>query len=435
MAMESQAGGDALEQLPGTLREQLAFERFHMHKPELYQKPARDPEFDPKYLPQNCGVVELPCYWIPRRHLYVFGAQARADELSFLAGKGPNEEVLFPMHPTSVARYRELLVKLSARNAADDGLRIWGVPTASIRTFLAWPDRMPERALFVKVTLHSPIAGDRRLHSWRIARSVGLSNLVQESLQALPGPLGFFPESFGFAPRRMPDSGVIMRSIPERIKANRLLTAPMFALFGGQRVRPLFLRLMEQARMQPLEFVETVICSQFAKLWLELSLRHGLVLEAHGQDLMLALSPDLRTVESFYYRDFEGLQVDWALRSQLGLRMPAYMPNSRSWHEAYASWGARYGQLVWYKLRMSLLQYLYHVLVELEQTLRAWQARGMMGGARIEEDDITAMFSHNILNLIDELFGVRVQSPYNIHHHLNRFVLLLMRVRKELAGR
>lgn len=436
MLEEEPVDADVLEQLPCSLRQQLTFERFHLHKPELFQNRSRDPAFDPKYFPQNCGAVRLPCYWIERRHLYVFGAQAHvSEELSFFSGDGPNAAVLFPIHPADVAHYRELLVKLAARDAARDGLRIWGVPTSSTRTFLAWPDRMPERALFVKLSLHSPIFGDRRLYRWKIAHSVGLSGLVQESLDQLPSGLGYFPETFGFAPRLMPDSGVIVRSIPRQIKANQLSVAPLFSLMGGAHARPLFLTVMEQARMRPLEFLEEVLCSKFARVWLEMTLRHGLILEAHGQDLMLAMSPDLRILDRFYYRDFEGLQVDWELRRRHGLLMPANMPNSRAWHETYATWGYRYGQLVWYKLRISLLQYLHFVLAELEQMLRSWQERGILGGARFNENDLTAMFSRKMMALIHELFAVRVQVGYNIHHHLNRFVLLLLDVRKEVIGR
>jgi hypothetical protein len=366
--------------------------------------------------------------------LFVFGAQRAADELGFFSGQGPNGRVLFPMHPASAANYRELLTKVAARDAAKDGLRIWAVPTSSTRTLLAWPDRMPERAVFVKTTLHSPIFGKRRLHAWQVARSVGLSGLVEESSQALPNTLRYFPETFGMVPRQMPDSGVIVRSIPREIKANRLLVAPLFALMGGQHARPLFLRVMDQSGLQPIDFVEQVLCAKFARLWLEMILRHGLIFESHSQDLMLAMTPELRTLDHFYYRDFEGLQVDWELRRRLALPMPEHMPHSHAWHTTYGSWAYRYGPQVWYKCRISLQLYLHSVLSELEQMLRAWQERGMLGGTRFNEDDLTAMFSRQMRDLIQELFAVRVQLDYNIHRHLNRFLLLLLNIRKDLLG-
>jgi hypothetical protein len=434
MLTEERRDADALEQLPNSLRQQLTFERFHLHKPEVFQNRSRDPAFDPKYFPQHCGVMQLPCYWIQRRHLYVFGAQRAGDELGFFAGDGPDGEVLFPMHPASAANYRELLIKLAARDAAKDGLCIWAVPTSSTRTLLAWPDRIPERAVFVKTSLHSKIFGDRRLHAWKVARSVALSGLVQETLHDLPRTLRYFPEGFGMVPRQMTDSGVIVRSIPREIKTSEVLVAPLFALMGGEHAQPLFLRLMQQSDRRPMDFVERVLCEQFARLWLETTLRHGLILESHWQDLMLAISPDGHALERFYYRDFEGLQVDWELRRQLGLTTPAYMPHSYSWRETYGGWQTRYGGLVCHKQRNSLLLYLHSVLSELEQMLHTWQQQGLLGGPRVKEGDLTAIFSRHVLDLIRELFAIRVQIDYDIHRHLNRFLLLLLSVRKRILA-
>jgi len=435
MPREGVVDADVLEQLPRSLQQLSKFERFHLHTPEKFQVPARDPGFDPSYFPQNCGALQLPCYWIERRHLQVFGAQANdCGELGLFSGEGPNGSVLFPIHPSSLAHYQDSLRKLAATDAARDGLRIWGVPTSSTRTLLAWPDRMPERALFVKTSLHSPIFGDRHLPVGKVARSVGLSSLVQRCRHELPGGLDFFAESSGAVVRQLPDLGFIARSIPQSIKTNQLAVAPLFALMGGRRSQPLFLTLMEQTGLKPLDFVEEILCSRFARVWLDMSLKQGLILEAHGQDLMLAMRPDLSQIDRFYYRDFEGLQVDWELRSRCGLLLPTDLPNSRAWHETYATWGYRYGQLVWYKLRISLLQYLHFVLLELEQMLRAWQERGLLGGARIDEDALTAMFSRKMMDLIHEQFAIRVAPDYNILRNLSRFVLLLLNVRKEVIG-
>lgn len=438
MSAELLGDQEVIGQLPGWLQGWLELERFHLHKAELFLDRSRDPAFDPKYFPQNCGAVRLPCYWIERRHLHVFGIQPTgATQLDFVSGDGPDSSVLFPMHPDSVPHYLEVFEKLGARDAARDGVCIWGVPTSSTRTFLAWPDGMPVRAVFVKTSLHSPILGDRRLFAWKIARSVGLSRMVQESPCHLPNGLGYFPELLAFVPRLMPDSGVIIRSIPEEIKAGQLRMLPLFALMGSRHTPPLLMTLLERMRLQPREFLEEVLCARFAALWLKMCLQHGLILEAHGQDLLLAMSPDLRSIESFYYRDFEGMHVDWELRRRRGLPQPRSMPYCHAWHEAYNTWGYRCGQLVSYKLAMSLGHYSYLVLAELEQMLRAWQERGIVGGARLSEDDLTWMFSRKMIDLIAELFGVHVAGgdKINVYRHPNRFVLLLLSVRRELIER
>jgi hypothetical protein len=122
------------------------------------------------------------------------------------------------------------------------------------------------------------------------------------------------------------------------------------------------------------------------------------------------------------------------LRSHFGLPMPAYLPNSRAWYESYAGWSYRYGHMTWYKLRISLLQYLHSVLSELEQMLRAWQERGLLGGTRFNQDDLTAMFSRRTSDLIQELFAVRVSFDDNIHRHLNKFLRLLLSLRKDVLA-
>lgn len=420
-----------LEQLPTSLRKLLTFERFHLHKPELIFRKAGDLAFDSRYLPHNCGAFELPCYWIERRHLYIFGGQQSAyDEFGFMAGDGPHDSVLFPMHPTSVAHYAELLTKVRARDAAREGLRIWAVPTASTRTFLAWPDGAPHQALFVKTSLHSKIVGDRRLYRWKVARSVGLSTLVQDSLASLPAGLGYFPETLGLVPRQMPDSGVIVRSIPPEIKQDRLLVAPLFALMGGG-ASALFVTMVEQQRVRPLEFLEEVLCDRFARLWLQMALRFGLILEAHGQDLLMTLSSDLVPLGGFYYRDFEGMQVDWELRHGLGLLTPGRMPNAQAWEQTYAAWDFRYGALIWFKLKTSLIQYSKLVLHELGLMLRQWQQSGLMRGPSLTEDDLAAMFSRRMMTALEELFGVHAGAEYAIDRSLNRFVLFLVRLRAE----
>jgi hypothetical protein len=421
-----------LEQLPTSLRKLLTFERFHLHKPELIFRKAGELAFDSRYLPHNCGAVQLPCYWIERRHLHAFGSwQPAVDELDLSSGNGPHDSLLFPIHPAAAAHYAGFLEKVRARDAARDGLRVWAVPTSSTRTFLAWPDGAPERALFVKTTLDSKVVGDRRLYRWKVARSVGLSQLVHDSLAALPADLSYFPESFGLVPRQLADSGVIFRSIPRELKDDGLLVAPLFSLMGGGAAA-LFPSMVEQGRVQPLEFLEEVMCDRFARLWLQMTLQFGLILESHGQDLLMTLSHDLTPLNRFYYRDFEGLQVDWELRHALGLRSPEPMPNAQAWYETYATWGHRYGALVSHKLRISLIQYLRLVLRELGLMLREWHRTGLMPRLQMTEDDLTAIFSRRMMVALREQFGVCVGAQYNIEHSLNRFILLLIKLRREL---
>lgn len=436
MAAERIDDQEIIGQLPASLRALMTLERFHLHKAEQFQNTSRDPRFDTRYFPQNCSVFALPCFWVRREHLRVYGCQAYAGaELAFSEGNSRHGRVLFPVHPSSVDDYKEFLSDSGARNALQEGLRIWAVPTSSTRTLLAWPDHAPHEALFVKTSLHSPIFGDRRVCLMKAGRSVGLSRLVQDSRFDLPPALSCLPEAFGFAARRPPHSGAIVRSIPAEIKDGRVLAAPMFSLLGGSGSHvPLLLTMLERSGMQPLRFVEEVLCAPFARLWLEMSMRWGLILEAHGQDFMLALSPDLTPLGRFYYRDFEGLQVDWELRRRRGWPAPHGMPHDWSWRETYGTWGYRYGDLLWYKWRISLFDYLHFVLNETELALIEWHDRGLIGGPRCAENEVTMIFSRRLFEAIEQMFGVRADAPFNVYHSLNRFLIFLLKVRRENMG-
>lgn len=425
---------EAIEQLPLSLRKLMALERFSLYKAEVFQPLSRDSKFDARYLPQNCGAIRLPCFWILRKYLYVYGSQTdNAAELKLFRGQGLSERVLFPVHPTSLGYYRQFLSDVGAQDVSEEGLCIWGVPTSSTRTLLAWPNEMPEQALFVKTSLHSPASVNRRLSRRKVACSVGLSALVQSSLESLPGGVSYFPESVGVVPRSMQDSGAIFRSITQELKGGSCLVAPLFSLLGGnEKHTPLFLTILERSGMSPGQFLEDVLCAQFARLWLEMTLRFGLILEAHGQDILLALSSDLVPLGRFYYRDFEGLQVDWELRRRLGLVEPSNMPHAWSWRETYQTWGYRYSDLIWWKLMNSLQLYLQFVLDELDTLLREWQGRGLIRGGNFEKDSVTMIFSQHMMKAVEEMFGARVGVQYNIRYSLNRFVIFLMKLRREL---
>ena len=434
MPIREIADENVVEQLPPTLRALMTLERFHLHKAEMFQNLARDPAFDTRYLPQNCGPFLLPCFWIRREHVYVYGRHSvGGGGLRDFTGRRSPEQVLFPIHPLSLHRYGVFLSDVAAQSAADDGLRIWAIPTSSTRTLLAWPDGLPEKALFVKTTLHSDIFGDRRMQRSKVGRSVGLSCLMRDSRVSLPPALDFFPEISGVVPRRMQDSGAVVRSIPDDIKAGRVLTAPLFSLLGGSgKHTPLLLTILQRNGMSALRFVEETLCAAFAKLWLEMSLRHGLILESHGQDILLALSPDLVPQGRFYYRDFEGLQVDWELRRRRGLPPPHDMPHDSSWRETYATWGYRYSEFAWYKLRISLFTYLHLVLNETELSLQDWHARGLIHCPNLETGDIATMFSRHLREALKAQFGVRVEC--DVQRSLNRFVISLLKIRRDIMG-
>lgn len=427
----------ALGELPQSLQRFLVFEQQNLWNPErLRVSPAGAAGLDARYLPESRAVFRLPCYWVKRKHLYVYGEEREAHgELAMLDGEGPEARVLLPVHPAELRHYASFLDDVRAVDAKAEGLRLVATPTSSTRTLLVWPHGHPEQAFFAKMSLRSTMLGDRRLQRRKVAGSVGLSRLVQESESLLPSELKFFPEKLGVVPRRMSDSGVIFRAIPQEIKQGKVVSAALFSLMGSNgRQLPLLRELMKMKGFKVHEFLEAVVLGKFARIWVELAFGCGLLLEAHGQDLLLALLPDLVPLGGMYYRDFEGLTVDWELRRARGFSTPSLLPHSCEWYGTYGTWGYPLYQLASWKMLTSLFDYLHLFLGELESAILEWQQKGVMTGEKIRRGELTFLFSRYLRGEIRERFGMRESDEYDIQQHLNRFVKFLMLVRREILA-
>jgi len=414
----------------------LQWERFHLHQRDRFQVPSRDPQFDTRYLPQNCEAFELPCYWVPPERLYSYGGGDEITEKLLSRCLPSPRSVLFPIHPTSLDRYTGFLRSAGALDAGENGCRFWAVPTSSTRTLLLWPDGSPRLATFVKTSLFSPILGDRRLHRWKVARSVGLCSLMQYARGRLPASLEFLQESKGLVPRQMPDGGVVFRTLPPGILEGRDVALPLFALLGNNKPS-LLLTVMREYGAHAMDAIEDLFCAKFAQLWLHLALGMGIILEAHAQDLMLLVSPDMSPCGQFLYRDFEGLQVDWRLREALGLSSQASMPHACCWQTTYDGAAYPQAQSIWYKWYISLHAYMHFVLHELNSAVQSWQSTGLFPGVPIEPDRLTMRFSKCLFEEISVRFNVSAgSSEYNIYRSMKVFLKLLMGIRNDmLAGR
>lgn len=427
-------GEQPLAQLPTSLRILATLERFHLHLLEVFQDTSRDPNFDTRFFPQYGGVFRLPCFWVPRESLYVFGSKQDSDELSLFRETPARAEAMIAVHPASLGRFKEFLQNVGARDVADDGRCIWAAPTSSTRTLMVWPDGAPEEVLFIKTTLYSPIFGDRRLRTTDVARSTSLSALMDALRSSLPSTLDYLPERVGVVPRCIQDGGMIARSIPRILKNNEIVVAPLFALLGGAPVRtPLLLTLLQNRDCEPLRFVEDVLCAPFTRMWVHMSLKYGLLLEAHSQDLLIAFSTDMTPLRRFYYRDFEGMQVDWELRRSLGLSTPAELPRAWCWEESNRP-TVSYGYSNWFLVYTSLFHFVDSVVRQAEISLREWWKVGLLSGPRVREGDVTAVFSAHMNAAVEEMFGARWRPRCDACASPNRFVQELMRLRAELVS-
>jgi len=410
----------------------LRFEQRGLWRPDRLRELSAGAGSIGSYFPERGAVFRLPCFRVKETAVVRYG-QSQCATFGAGRGCGPlGSDALLPVHPAERDRYAAALAGAGAVDGSAEGPRLWATPTSSTRTLLVWPEDRPDELSFVKLSLVSRALGDRSLTRSIVARSVGLSRLVGQSLEKLPGDIRFFPEWLGVVPRALPNGGVIFRAIPAEILSGQVIPVPLFALMGGSEGHPPLLRqLMQRMGLGAREVVEGVLLARFARLWVDLVFDFGLILEAHAQNLLLALSADAVPLGDFYYRDFEGLTVDWTLRRARGLPAGA-LPYACEWFSTYETWGYPLYQLVSIKLLISLFDYLDLVLGELESALLEWQAAGRVTGRRVEAGELTGRFSRYLRDAIAEKFGMREGADYDARRHLRRFVKFLMRVRREV---
>lgn len=418
----------------GALRQFMKFEQCNLWKPESWRAAGVTDRTIERYLPERRPVFRVPFLRIKRKYMYLYGRQqASAQEMSIEGGNGCDDEVVFPVHPSEMERCSQLLNGAHGVACAADFSPLRATPTSSTRTLLLWPEEDLGKALFVKLSMQSRMLGDRRLSRRVVARSIGLSAFFRAQQDTLPARIRCLHEPFGLVQRLMPEAGVVFRSIPDEVKAGRVVLAPLFALIGGGAGhRPLLLQLMDTLRVDACEAIEEVLLAGFARLWVDLVFGSGLILEAHGQDLLLALTPGHAPLGNLYYRDFEGLAVDWALRRKLGLPEASCVPHAWEWFPTYDTWGHRLYQLVSNKIRVSLFDYVHLFLAEVESALMEWEAAGVIAGRETREGDLTALFSHHLRKAICDKFGIHDVEQYDIRYQLCRFVKFLMHVRREI---
>ncbi|MGH8200517.1 MAG: hypothetical protein ACREVO_09180 [Steroidobacteraceae bacterium] len=247
----------------------------------------------------------------------------------------------------------------------------------------------------------------------------------------MPAAIRWFPESLGLVPRVMPECGMIFRSIPQEVRTGGVVAAPLFALMGSSSgSRPLIVQLWEQGGMHWRDFIQELLIEKIAKTWVDLLFDCGLLLEAHAQDLLFSLSTRMTPLGSVYYRDFEGVAIDWSLRRSLGWEDPKRLPHTEAWFSTYETWGYPLYQSAWMKMRASLIHYMHFVLSELEIALIEMESCGVIKERTVRKGDLTLLFSQSLRKVVQEKFGMQEREEYNVYEQLSRFLKFLMEVRR-----
>jgi hypothetical protein len=140
--------------------------------------------------------------------------------------------------------------------------------------------------------------------------SVGVDKILGQ-LPGLPDNFAYLREPMSAIPRGMERGGMILRSfLPEAGRPKTLI--PFFALAKTppDNSRPYILRLAEAANKAPRDFIKYDIIEKFVNQWVTLAVDFGILMEPHGQNLMLELDSQKKFTGRFVHRDLGGFNID-----------------------------------------------------------------------------------------------------------------------------
>jgi hypothetical protein len=417
-----------LRHLPQTVQLMSGYDRFNLHDPSYWQKPYA--HMFQEYLPQNCRVFAVPCFWVRRRFLHVFESHPGCvGSVWRTRSQSSEEEILFPVHPLGLDHYRGILSASGAVEVSSGESRILGTASSSPRTLLAWHADAPHQPFYIKTTIPlSSAVADWHLKLHKVAFCVGISSLIRRD-PSLPQELEFMPESVGLVPRMLPQSGSIIRSLPQEITRGTTIAAPLFSLIGGNEAHPpLLLTLHNQGHLDVMEFVEQTLCHEFARIWCELYLGCGMTLEAHAQNTFCTFTPTMKPTHQFIYKDFDGIMVDWRLRQSLGAADAGKLPLSHAWDTTYAAMFPElpYNRMAWVKMTVSLRAYVHLFLAALNRTLQQWQSQRLVRLRNLGDNRLTRLFSERLFEEAAKWFGCAKPVTCDIHENPNRFLKFIL---------
>jgi len=295
----------------------LHLERYVNEGSRTYSCFAGVSAVDPRYQPRgNQPSFDVPAFLVPREKVSVH----EADPDPALRGRYlRNGHVLFRVHPET----REEL-HAAEWSGLREGDPVPAAPTSSTRTVMTLRPEGPAAPHFLK--LHYP----RRISRFiRRIRQKNVHNSVRASRELgdirLPS-FAYLPESLGFTIGEGPAAwGFIVREkTPRPFSGEDRLLVPYFSLYSQDLKRPgdlpLLVQLIESLGANPLSFTLEHILLPVIDCWATVLQEKGLLLESHGQNLLLELSPD-GIPRRVVHRDLD-VWFDPEIRKKRGLPTP-----------------------------------------------------------------------------------------------------------------
>ncbi|MEU0409966.1 IucA/IucC family protein [Streptomyces griseorubiginosus] len=251
----------------------------HPYHPNCRSRPGFSVAEQLAYGPEHRPLVRLGLVPVPATECLATGEWP--DELR------DGERLLLPVHPWQA----EHVLKRRTSEGLD------AHPLMSLRTLAVAGDRHVKTALSARLT-----SSVRDISVYSIGVSATLSEFAQTLARRMDGLL-HFTRTLGAATANSPDLAAVLRESPR---------------LYGDRVLPVAALATTDLPASPAWLAE------FARLALTAGLRlleHGVALEAHGQNLLVVLSPSDAPV-GLVYRDLADIRISPARLARHGIPVP-----------------------------------------------------------------------------------------------------------------
>ncbi|MBP0635909.1 IucA/IucC family protein [Cupriavidus sp. AcVe19-6a] len=367
-----------------------------------------------QYMPEGRSIFPVHAIWVDERHIEAW----QSGEKSFRQWKrerASGSQYRLLIHPLSFKHYRPLLNEIKGARFES----YLATPTSSCRTVIAWPLNNPGAAALVKLSVATKICGvDRTIRNRRVEKCVKLTDLL-DGASDLPSSFAYFGERFGISPLKISRGGMILRDNTPSPNFRNKVTVPLFSLHAEPKKNTpsILFNLILRAKTDPREYLRTHLVSVFSQQWASLAIRSGIVVEPHGQNLLMEFNLDGTPSGRFVHRDFEDVSVDIEWRRKTNLYTPK-LPSRLSERFIYDT-----EKHVWW-LRNSLSTFFFGgVLYPIERKIHYWSEAGLISNFRCESGFLRRDFMTSLAREISNIVGFRVKIGANEMTTLDRLVL------------
>jgi len=286
----------------------IYLDRYRNEGTRIYSPFADYTEAAERYRPNSrVSTFDIPAFEVPPDELNIYSADPYPSLREFYTSEDRN---LFCVHPQVLDTHGDDPFLRRVISVGQPGKEIQVSPSSSTRTLYV-QDHHPPHAL----KLHFPFRVSRygrRMRDEVVEQAINVSRELQRGIGSMDPRFAFFREVLGVTVKnirpqtpRGENWGYLVREMtPFPFLGKERTLVPGFSLFGRDFFEPgtppLLLELLQERA--PRDYVLEQIMFPIIHHWVSSFLNFGLLLEPHGQNVLLEMEPD-GEVSRIAYRD------------------------------------------------------------------------------------------------------------------------------------